>query len=92
MDKDIKNAWKTMFKAVKTFKANEQTGCLKIAEDIKKEMDDFMPRVPLIQRLCNPGMRDRHWNEISSQLKMDFHPDSSFTLTRYVYRSACFAA
>lgn len=45
------------------------------------QMDEFMPHVPLIQRLCNPGMRDRHWAEISSQLGMQLKPDDTFTLT-----------
>jgi len=82
MDKDIKAAWKLMFKSVKQFKTAEMTGCLAIAENIKKQMDDFIPHVPLIQRMCNPGMRDRHWDEISDQLKMDMHPNDSFTLSK----------
>ena len=85
IDKDIKAGWKVIFKAVKTFKAAEQTGCLRIAEDVKRQMDEFLPHVPLVQRLCNPGMRDRHWSEISTQLGMTFKPDDTFTLTSLLH-------
>jgi len=36
-----------------------------IANKVKKEMDEFKPKVPLLVALRNKGMTGRHWKEIS---------------------------
>lgn len=33
-----------------------------------------------MQALRNPGLRDRHWDQLSASLGVDLHPDESFTL------------
>lgn len=35
-------------------------GCLDVATEIKKQIEDFKPYIPLIQGLRNPGMRNRY--------------------------------
>ncbi|KAJ3159379.1 Dynein heavy chain 1, axonemal [Geranomyces michiganensis] len=79
VEKNLMNAWRTMFKSVKTFK--NQPGCLAVAMQMKDEMDDFKPNLPLIQALRNPGMRDRHWERLSEELSIQIRPDASLTLT-----------
>ena len=37
------------------------TGVIEVAQEIKKQIEDFRPYIPLIQGLRNPGMRNRHW-------------------------------
>jgi hypothetical protein len=34
------------------------------------------------QALRNPGMRERHWNQLSTDLGMSLHPEKSFTLKK----------
>ncbi|KAJ3087451.1 Dynein heavy chain 1, axonemal [Quaeritorhiza haematococci] len=79
VEKNLMNAWRNIFKSVKHFK--QIPGCLAVANQVKEEMDAFKPNLPLIQALRNPGMRDRHWDRISEELKIDIHPNSEFTLT-----------
>ncbi|RKO93938.1 dynein heavy chain, N-terminal region 2-domain-containing protein, partial [Blyttiomyces helicus] len=79
VEKNLMNAWRTMFKSVKHFKNTQ--GCLNVATQIKDEMDEFKPYLPLIQALRNPGMRDRHWDQLSDSLNLKLHPDAEFTLT-----------
>ncbi|KAJ1569497.1 Dynein heavy chain 1, axonemal [Cladochytrium tenue] len=79
VEKNLTNAWRTIFKSIKMFK--NLPGCLSVANQLKEEMDDFKPYLPLIQALRNPGMRDRHWEKLSEELSMKIHPDESFTLT-----------
>ncbi|CAD7932621.1 unnamed protein product [Amoebophrya sp. A25] len=43
----------------------ELSGIISIAEAIKGELEEFKPNLPLIVGLRNPGMRDRHWKQIS---------------------------
>ena len=78
MEQDVSNAWKTMTKTLKHFK--EIPGCLAIAERIKGEIESFRPHMPLILALRSPGMRERHWDELSSKLGINLHPDEAFKL------------
>jgi dynein heavy chain len=55
-----------------------------VALKVKAELDDFRKHVPLIQALCNPGMRARHWEQVSKIVTYTIEPDSSFTLMRIV--------
>ncbi len=43
-------------------------------------MDEFKPRMPLITTLLNPGMRGRHWKQLTQELKVKVEPDDQFTL------------
>ncbi|KAJ3324532.1 Dynein heavy chain 1, axonemal, partial [Blyttiomyces sp. JEL0837] len=52
VEKNLTNAWRTMFKSVKHFK--NIPGCLAVASQLKDEMDEFKPYLPLIQALRNP--------------------------------------
>ncbi|KAL2653916.1 hypothetical protein R1flu_022044 [Riccia fluitans] len=49
-------------------------------EEVEKLVGEFKPLVPLIFALRRPGMRDRHWDEISKQTNVDVHPTNEFTL------------
>ena len=41
---------------------------LAIANDMKAQLDAFKPFVPLVVGLRNPGMRDRHWDQVRAAL------------------------
>jgi hypothetical protein len=43
-------------------------------------MDDFRPFMPVVTALRNPGMRDRHWSDLTSTLGFELRPDDRFTL------------
>ncbi len=59
-------------------------GFLDVAVQTKKELDDFKQFIPLIQTLRSPGMKDRHWEELSKQIGFEFRPDSDMTLTKII--------
>lgn len=44
----------------------------------------FEASLPLVTRLRNPGLRDRHWAELSSRSGVALRPEPSLTLTRLV--------
>ena len=54
---NVNSAFKTMHKSVKHF--HSIPGCLAVAQDIKTQIEEFKPFIPLIQGLRNPGMRNR---------------------------------
>ena len=42
----------------------------------------FRDNVPLIATLCNPGIRDRHWKQMSDICGFDITPDPFTTLRK----------
>lgn len=49
-------------------------------------MHQFGVHVPLITALRTPGMRDRHWDEISQQLGFAFKPEEDVTFAALLQR------
>lgn len=79
MEKDITSASKRLFKSINAFKESPEV--LAIANQTQQQLSDFKPHIPLIQALRNPGMRARHWTELSDRLGFKFQPqDSKLTL------------
>ena len=62
--------WRTMFKLTKTF--GDVQGPRRVAENIKNKIDKFKGYLPLLSCICNPGLRDRHWDLVS---EVPFHRD-----------------
>ncbi len=62
-------------------KANMQA-CADIASEVGRQIDAFAPNVPFVMGMRNPGMRDRHWDQLSESIGQDIHPaaDPDFTL------------
>ena len=81
MEKELGNAARTMFKLVKTFAG--QAGLGEISQTVKDEIDAFMPVMPLVAALRNPGMRERHWEELTKVTGKDLTKATTpeFTLT-----------
>jgi dynein heavy chain len=56
----------------------------KIAREIKTQIDEFKPKVPLMVALRKPGMQERHWNAISQAMGFEVNPskDPNFTFSK----------
>lgn len=52
-----------------------------IAELTKEQIERFQISLPLISTLCNPGLRERHWKDISQVVGFRFQPDESTSLS-----------
>ena len=46
------------------------------------QVGEFKPYVPLIAALRQPGMRARHWDQLTTELKVDMHLKEEFTLAK----------
>ncbi|CAK9050585.1 Dynein axonemal heavy chain 1 (Axonemal beta dynein heavy chain 1) (Ciliary dynein heavy chain 1) (mDHC7) [Durusdinium trenchii] len=77
---------KTLYKAVKAFEKRENCDeVLQIAKNIKEQIDDFVPKVPLVVGLRNPGMADRHWEQVSNLIGTPVQPTmENFTLENFI--------
>lgn len=85
IEQGVAQVFRALAKSTKYFERNQLQGCLVIAQRIKSKVDEFKPFVPVITALRNPGMRDRHWGELSAAVghKIDPH-DPTFTLTKVI--------
>ena len=87
IERDASNVSRAMFKSIKTFERLAMDGCTSVAKAIKTECDEFMPLTPLITALRNPGMRTRHWADLSEVIGAKVDPDGegdAFTLPRVI--------
>ena len=51
---------------------------------MKTKVEEFREHMPLISTLFNPGLRDRHWEQISDIVGYPLKPDDSYCLSRFV--------
>ena len=77
VEKGFTNATRSMAKALKIFK-DLAVGA--IAKQLKAEMESFRPFMPVVTALRNPGMRERHWDALTADLKFELRPGPQFTL------------
>lgn len=80
VEKDVMNSYKTMFKMGKAFQLRNLDKCSDNCNKIRDEVEVFKKYTPLVSALRAPGMRERHWDQLSEQIGMDLHPDDTFTL------------
>ncbi|XP_023791251.1 dynein heavy chain 1, axonemal [Cyanistes caeruleus] len=80
LEKNVNDSVKTMQRCVKQFK--DSPDCQSVAMSFRDKMDDFKQYVPLIQGLRNPGMRSRHWEMLSNQVKAGVELEPSMTFGR----------
>ena len=84
-ENEVTNGIRLLFKTIRTLKENEETKSIcGIAEQIKTELEEFKPNLPLVTGLRNEGMRQRHWEQISEKSGVQVGPgmDGGFTLQR----------
>ena len=55
---------------------------MEVCEELRDKVTGFGENLPLIVALRNPGLRERHWKEMSEELGFPVKADASFSLTR----------
>ncbi|CAG5132944.1 unnamed protein product, partial [Candidula unifasciata] len=75
---EVGEMWRTMYKLVKTFV--DQPGPRHIANNIKAKIDKFKANMPILATICNPGIRSRHWEQMSDIVGFDISPKESTAL------------
>ena len=67
-----------------TFEEKELPQPLSVATNIRTNLDNFKNNFGLVDSLCNPALRPRHWDDISNIVGFTMEPDNSFTLSRII--------
>ncbi|KAL8563601.1 hypothetical protein ACOMHN_019339 [Nucella lapillus] len=80
VERIVNESNKNIHKSVKFFQ--NTPAVLEIATSIKRKIEEFKPHLPLLQGLRNPGMKERHWKNLSSEVGITLRPSESLTFTR----------
>lgn len=63
VEEEVGSMWRAMYKLTKSF--SDVPGSKRIADSVKTKIDKFKAHLPLLHTICNPGIRDRHWDQVS---------------------------
>ena len=55
---------------------------IKVCNSIMTQLEEFKKNIPVISVLCNPGIRDRHWEKMSDIAGKNLKPDAGTTLRK----------
>ena len=51
---------------------------------MKNKVEEFKEHLPLVQTLFNPGLRSRHWEQISELIGFPLAPDDDMCLSKLI--------
>uniref|UniRef100_A0A8C5KDB1 Dynein axonemal heavy chain 3 n=1 Tax=Jaculus jaculus TaxID=51337 RepID=A0A8C5KDB1_JACJA len=74
----IGNMWRTTYKLTKTFA--DVPAPRRLAENLKLKIEKFKQYIPILIISCNPGMKDRHWQQISEIVGYEIKPTETTCL------------
>lgn len=78
IEEELGQHFRNAYKLTKTMSGHK--GPLKTSEQLKGKIDEFRKHGPILRVLCNPGMQDRHWRQVSELSGFDITPDKNTTL------------
>uniref|UniRef100_A0A8C9V6G4 Dynein axonemal heavy chain 7 n=1 Tax=Scleropages formosus TaxID=113540 RepID=A0A8C9V6G4_SCLFO len=79
ISEDLENMWRTMYKLTKTL--SDLPGPRRVADAFKIKMEKFKQHLPVLSTICNPGIKSRHWEKISSIVGFEVKPDKDASLS-----------
>ncbi|XP_071452908.1 dynein axonemal heavy chain 1-like [Hetaerina americana] len=80
IEKIVFDMQKMMSKCIKIFV--DIPGPQQLAVELKNQMEEFRPLIPLIEALRNPGMRQRHWELLLLDTGIKIIPGPSLTFKK----------
>jgi len=76
IEKSVNASSRILSKCEKYFIKSDMETIAKIANKIKKDVDEFKTLVPLVIAVINPAMRLRHWDDLGKKLSQTLDPDA----------------
>ncbi|XP_044001131.1 dynein axonemal heavy chain 7-like isoform X2 [Aphidius gifuensis] len=80
IENDVNLAYRTIYKLEKTLEFEPK----ELSIIIKDKIENFKHNLPIIMTLGNPGMKTRHWNEVSNIIGIPIKVNSDLTLGKII--------
>ena len=80
----VEGSSKTISQVLRHLRSREINAVLPVAEKIKAEIDYFKQFVKIAVALRKPGMKGRHWDQITNKVGFEVRPHEGFTLTTVI--------
>uniref|UniRef100_UPI00398F1DFB dynein axonemal heavy chain 7 isoform X1 n=2 Tax=Pristiophorus japonicus TaxID=55135 RepID=UPI00398F1DFB len=82
LEADVGNYWRGLYKLERTL--IDSPNALKMASTVRKNVEEFKQHIPLVQVMCNPGLRDRHWDALSDIVGFPLKPSEESTVSKFL--------
>ncbi|XP_053554548.1 dynein axonemal heavy chain 7 [Bombina bombina] len=82
VEQDVGNYWRALYKLEKSFR--DIPNPLSLTSKIKTKVEEFKEYIPLIQVVCNPGLRDRHWEALSDIVGHTIKPQNDTNVSTFI--------
>ncbi|CAL8107738.1 unnamed protein product [Calicophoron daubneyi] len=82
VDMEVSNQYRTLYKLEKSF--DTLPAPRKIASKVRSKVEEFKEHLPLIRTLFNPGLRERHWAQISDIVGYTLRSEEGMCLAKLV--------
>ncbi|KAL5972264.1 Dynein heavy chain 7 axonemal [Taenia solium] len=82
VDADVANYHRTLFKLEKTFE--QIPAPRKIASKVRLRVEEFKEHLPLVMTLFNPGLKERHWQQISDVVGYTLRNEEGMCLAKLI--------
>ncbi|CAG0883772.1 unnamed protein product [Cyprideis torosa] len=79
---DVEQMWRTLYKLSKTF--SDQPGPRRVADHVRTKIDKFKQHLPVLHTICNPGLRERHWKQMSEAVGQELIVKEDTTLAMMI--------
>ncbi|XP_034174982.2 dynein heavy chain at 36C [Osmia lignaria lignaria] len=79
IDNDVGYAYRTIYKLEKYF---QEPDLKNLAASVREKIEKFREHMPIIYTLGNPGLKARHWEQISTIIDIPIKVDEDLTLAK----------